>query len=385
MNGKTEPRKGNGDERLSREELEAALASHDGTKRFEVPIAELAKVGKEPPKPATPPMANDPKKANTRPAAAKRPRQPKLEAPKSLLDEILAAGGQTTHVAEAINMANTILTNEGAITTFVETIKGAEALYMNRLGFERIEQDVRQELDGMDLQAIEQKLASWGKEGDSTATALLTPLTAFHKSAVDVLGPLWSLYTEIIRPARRVRTYYELSQLLKRLVEKGLVERLARRHYPEKAIVLGDEQHATGYLPAMERGSVVPMAEAGWPWMKKAEEAAKETLSGRAQKLDKLNEETTPGFMPADVESGKEGVILLRTPGVGLNSGALLRIRNKRFVVIEAVGLRTERKPWMSTDSRRDEWPSKDIHDAFRLWMKSFHEEEPIDPSAKAE
>jgi len=295
----------------------------------------------------------------------------------SLMDEILRAGDALNgeKVAEAIQTAHQILTNASAVAVFANAIISADDLAMQKLGFDRDAGKAQAKWYTLTLVELEKQLRCWAENGDQVAGALLKPLAMFEKSKADVTQQLWRLMTEIIRPTRGVRSYYDLSQLLKKLVDMGLVERLARNCYPEKAVVLGVLQHSTGYLPSMERGMVIPMAEAAWPWIKKAEAQAKQWTENKHKRLVELHSQDT-GMTPVEAENGREGKVFLQ---VGPNSGALLLIGRRRIRFEEIVGLKLSgpARGTLNWNAGQNYWPNDDLYYAFEAWKKSSPPSDP--------
>jgi len=284
----------------------------------------------------------------------------------SLLEEILQAGKMGAQVVQAINMANAILTDKGAVETFVGAVSAADALFVQKFGFNRHQDEVRAELRDMDLQQLEKRLQDWSRSGDEAAKNILTTLAAFKKSAVNVTGPLWQLYSEIVRPAMEVRSYYGLAQLLRQLFAKGLVEKAGWKHYPQRTVVLNDGRSSTGYLPAKNHGNSIPIIEATWPWIKQAEERAAEVAEGRREKLTSMESEAT-GLTPQAALSGEEGKVFFRT---GMSNGALLHIGDKRVRVVQTIGMPYRATGWINLNAGQKAWPDVQLFNLFYAWMK---------------
>jgi len=210
---------------------------------------------------------------------------------------------------------------------------------------------------------LEKQLTEWaGSDDDDTAQKILAGIAPFKK-ALDVVRPLWRVATEIVRPAEEVKVFHQLIKLLVELDEKGLVRKMSgRRNYPSNAIVIGMGHNSTAYIPAM----AIPMAAAGWPWLKKAEERSKLAANERIQKLLKMEEQVTD-LTPAEAAIGKEGHILLRT---GPTNGALLRIKDRQFFIAESVGILIKTHGWKNMTTGEQNWPDSGLYHAFRAWEK---------------
>lgn len=252
--------------------------------------------------------------------------------PVNLLDEILQAGDNLAgnKVAAAIDMANTILTDTRALSTFVTAMRTADKLAVQKLSFEKDECEVRQDWFVLDLKQVQDRLQKWAGQGDAPASAILTSLAAFGKSQVDVVGPLWSLYAEMVRPADSCESYADLSRLVKDLQQNGLADRIRfTGFWPKGAIVLGEKPAWSGYLP-----SSVPMSKAGWQFLLEAETRAKNWADIRQNELSTMKSEAD--LTPEQFRDGNDGLVFIR---VGLSSGALLRARGDSFRVVRAKGI----------------------------------------------
>ncbi len=302
-----------------------------------------------------------------------KPPTPEPAKPASLLEEIFLAGDALSgvDVMGGIAVANSILTNSRAVAIFVKALSEADALAIQKLGFDRLEADVKEEWYALSLAEIETQLRDWVREGSDAPGKMLAVLAAIGGTAktVDAIDPLWRLYVEIVRPARDVQTYYELSQLLKNLNSKGLTETfLDRTNLPADAVTLrGRGWHTTRYLPAMERGKKIPMAEAGWPFIKEAEARAQKWAEERRGRLAELKGSATKDFTPAKAKAGNEGTIFLQT---GPNSGALLQVEKNKVRIAQVVGTMARRTGWMSWDSEQEPWLDENLFNAFQAWKE---------------
>ena len=304
--------------------------------------------------------------------------------PMSLLQRLQQAGQKFkgADVANAIVEANVVLTNTETVSTFVATIDAADALGLQKLAFNDPEGTVREWWLGLPLTEVEVKLKEWRTEGDGVAGEILASLAAYRESAVDVVGPLWRLVNEITRPAREVKTYYQLSQLMKSLLEKGLVEKSQVRGYcPPKAVVLGDNHNRIAYFPANEGGrhsQPIPMVGAGWPFIKQAEARAQEAADARQQELAEMEKQDS-GLTGEQAQEGNGGTIFLRT---GANSGALLEITNRRVRITKALGLKMQGpgRGALSINAGREFWPNDDLFAEFQAWLKTKAPEDTAEP-----
>ena len=336
------------------------------------------------------------KKAEPKKSATPRVRKPKVEKPVVVelaveapkpepsktkpnpLEKIFQAGKAlaAVDVMGGIAVTNSILTNQEAVGTFTKALSEADALAIQKLSFSRSEIEVQEEWYALSLPKIEDHLKVWAEAGSEAAEGVMAVLNAIRETAktVDAIDPLWRLYLEIVRPANNVRSYHDLTELLRELRQKNLVETfMDRNHYPAKAIVTkAGDWHKVVHLPAMEKGKTILMAETGWPFLKEAEDRAKEWAEGRRNRLDELKGSATKGFTSADAEEGKEGTLFLQA---GLNRGALLQIHKTeagiRVRISRAIGmpLRTP-TDWMSWNAKQDAWPERDLFFAFEAWKK---------------
>ena len=290
----------------------------------------------------------------------------------SLLDEITQAGDNLVgeRIVEAIHLANDILANEKAVKAFVNAMIAIDALALNKLSFNRLKDDVRQEWYQLTLQEIDDQLNEWSEDGDANATKILATLNTFKKSQVDVIDPLWKLYTEIVRPANDVKSFADLKQLMHNLHDKDLLEkRMNWRSYPANTVVLGNDEFSVGYLPARENGKKILMIETGWPFVKEAEARVKENRQGKLAELEKL---ATIGFTSSDAKKGVEGFVFLKA---GEDRGVLLQVRKYEEVKIRiyrAIGIKVDPPTnWVEWTIDKKEWISDDLYASFEAWKKS--------------
>ncbi|MCX6724274.1 MAG: hypothetical protein NT155_03855 [Candidatus Staskawiczbacteria bacterium] len=298
---------------------------------------------------------------------------PKPAKPGGLLNLILKAGKNMKgdEVAEAIQEAGAVLTDAGAVATFVEAINLADALAMQKLGFD--DPTVKDWWFQLELPKLEEQLQHWASNGDASAKQILATLSAFRQSQVDVMGPLWRLVNEIVRPANDVRTYHDLSELMKDLLAKGLVDPITPRgrYMPKNAVAIGDYK---GYLPAAERGHPIPMVQAGWPFIKAAEARAQKRVQEQEERVATLERETA-NLSPNEAFAKQEGDVFLK---VGPRSGALLHITNRQIRIVEVIGLKLSGpRNSLFLSSGRNSWPNEDLFRAFEAWRKPIFSDTP--------
>ena len=179
----------------------------------------------------------------------------------------------------------------------------------------------------LSLAKVETEVRRWAKDGNVMAQKLVGLLDAL-KGEVSALDILWKTYTRVVRPANGVRGYNSLKDLLESFEKIHLVNSRdcsEMRFIPDKAIVvrMGDRKWVA-YLPARVNNLVVPEAEKGWDWVKKAEARAVELIMDGMQKSD-------TGLNMGEVKtSGKEGTIFLRA---GAHKGALLEDSGPRRIL----------------------------------------------------
>ncbi len=210
-----------------------------------------------------------------------------------LLSDIMNAGRSLEQVGKSIKIANAILNDPKAIVIFLTAIARADEWATMKKNFDNSAVKVREKWMSMTLPEIMNELSHEETMGDQTAGQILNTLNAYKKSPIDVLEPLWRL-EEIVREANGVDTYFQLGNLLKKLQQKGFVETLSyRKFYPEIAIVVG----GVAYVPMKEQGRILPIAEAGWSFLKQAEIRAKERAADQARQLEEMKASTT-GITP---------------------------------------------------------------------------------------
>jgi len=316
-----------------------------------------------PAKPATQPQQ----------AAVAEPAAPKL----SLKDQILRASQKSGvgGIAVAVQEAKEVLQDTQTVNVFVEAITAADALAIQCGSFDRLEEEVRREWQALSLSQIETRLQTSAENGDYSAKQVLTQLAPFRGSRVDVVGPLWRLYTEIVRPALAVKSYYDLAKLMRSLADKRLVEsQMDRQYYPKGAVLLKNSWHTTAYFPAMERNKPIPMIQAGWPWVLVAEQQCKDAVEDRRKRCAEMMVEDT-GLTPAQAECGTEGKIFLCIDKDN-SRGALLCIKSHRrdpgVRIVKTIGMKVGQPSWIPYDAPVSAWPkdAADVFYAFQAWKK---------------
>jgi len=330
------------------------------------------------------------KPAAKKPDAKKKapPASPAVQIEKSepnLLDSILAAGAAFAghKVVEAISMANTILSNDGAVKTFVDVISAADALAVQKLGFDQLAGNVENDWYEKSFHQLKEQLQKWTSTGDNLAKKILATLAAFEASQADVTTALWQLVNEVVRPAKEVGSYADLNAFMKRLFDAGLVDKRTNQvHYSDKAVMIGSDRANTVYLPAMSHGKVIPMMESGWAFVKEAEKRAKDRVQEQIGTLQDLEHEATAEYWPSDAENGVEGKIFLQ---LSERHGALLLIKQipfekgtgkkketvmcPRVQIIKTVGMR-KMDSLIGYDAGKDAWPDGGLFFAFQAWKK---------------
>lgn len=272
-------------------------------------------------------------------------------------------------VLGGIARADKILTNARAIGIFVDAIGKAEKLAIHELKFGRLESEAKEKWYALSFAEVEAQIQTWAKAGDSTAQGILTVFAQIRKIAdmVDAIKPLWQLYCEVVRSAREVRSYKDLADLMRKLKDSRVVEVFfARRKPPEHAIMVGN----TAYVPAMERGEKVPMADAGWPFLQEAQRRAAKYIEGRKTRTEELRG-SVDNPTPAQVRAGRTGTIWLE---VSDSKGAMALVRKTgelmQVRINQAVGLPLNSTGWMSWDTPQDDWPDPGLFHAFHKWKQ---------------
>ena len=292
-----------------------------------------------------------------------------------LLAQILKAGKKQsgTAVAEALETAHAVLSPEGA-KAFVDALTIAEELAVGKMSFNQSREFAFQDWCKMTLSQQEARLQGWAKAGDVIAAGVIETLNAFRKSTVDVITPMMELVDKVVLPAKAVQNYTDLSNLIRDLQKEGLVEGFVNKHLNNpKAVLIGFPRPAA-YLPAMERGQVIAMAEAGWQFVKEAEEVAKKDGEKRnairEDKMRQLKDQAT--LLPGD-ELGKEGTVFLRASE---RVAALLQIRKSEkgydIRISRSIGIPDMPQPtgWVDIEIDARDWPDRDLYRAFQAWWK---------------
>lgn len=272
-------------------------------------------------------------------------------------------------VLGGIARADKILTNARAIGIFVDAIGKAEKLAIHELKFGRLESEAKEKWYALSFAEVEAQIQTWAKASDTTAQGILTVFAQIRKIAdmVDAIKPLWQLYCEVVRPAREVRSYKDLANLMRKLKASHVVEVFfARRKPPEHAIMVG----STAYVPAMERGEKVPMADAGWPFLQEAQGRAAKYIEGRKTRVEELRG-SVDKLTPAQARAGRAGTIWLE---VSDSKGAMALVRKTgdlmQVRINQAVGLPLNSTGWMSWDTPQDDWPDPGLFHAFHKWKQ---------------
>ena len=269
-------------------------------------------------------------------------------------------------VAGGIARADKILTNARAIGIFVDAIGKAEKLAIHELKFGRLESEAKETWYALSFAEVEAQIQTWAGAGDATAQGILTVFTQIRKIAdmVDAIKPLWQLYCKVVRPANEVRSYSDLSNLLRELRSSNVVQVFTRRKPPEYAIMVGN----TAYVPAMERGEKVPMADAGWPFLQEAQGRAAKYIKGRKTRVEELRG-SVDKVTPAQARAGRTGTIWLE---VSDSKGAMALVRKTgdlmQVRINQAVGLPLNSTGWMSWDTKN--WPDPGLFRAFQKWKQ---------------
>ena len=192
-------------------------------------------------------------------------------------------------------------------------------------------------------------------------------MAGFKESNVGMTERLWGVVQTVVRPARAVTSYRQLSDLINVLAGKNLVYRCDPRE-PE-AIVLGFGRQATGYLPAKKGDKPIAEMEAAWRWMKEAEERAQEVVEEQRAAVEKLRQKAT-GLTPAEAMEGKEGDVFLP---VNKSAGALIHVRSSVpgqpcFRITESVGLYLRKSGIISLMAGKHVWPNENLFRACEAW-----------------
>lgn len=323
------------------------------------------------------PKAAKPKATAKKPPAAKKAPAPKKSAAKKakapkepepdLLGEILGAKTTLDRVGHDIQAANNVLENPDAIQIFVAAIRAADQLARSHARFDT-SFDAKAKWFCLTLEGLERELHEWEDQGETAAVQILDALNKFKKSNVGIIAPLWKLVMEVVRPADKVRSYHDLSQLMQELRDaKVVVSRRTAEDTPPHAIVLG----ATAYLPAMQFGKPTPKAQATWPFLEEAQERARQ---GKNARYVELKGGATVGYKPSDAKAGKEGTIWLE---VAEESGVSTFVRPTqwgiRIELRHAVGIgmpsNQEDITWLAGEAA---WPDRRLFRAFQQWKQGL-------------
>jgi len=274
-------------------------AAPKAQKAPKAPRARKSKAAKtEAPAPASPPAPapaaiTAPPPAAAAPATKPKPTSapvpaPKVE-PKSEANDLLAdiLGGaklEGSAVAAAITTANSILDSKEATRKFLGIMEAVD-----KLGeFHFRGNDGKRRWQALGYGEVKAELQKWADAGDKPAVTALGELAKFERSQVSVVGPLWDVLVDIVRPANEVQSYRALRRLMDGLVQKGVaVISPSYRSFPGTGVVLRKEEAPKkegegGYIcfePAKEGHGKdkkdVPMARAGWQYLVNAKSRLK--------------------------------------------------------------------------------------------------------------
>ena len=295
----------------------------------------------------------------------------KTPAPRTLLDDIADAGAELSGaaIAKAIGMATTVLTDAKYYRVFVEAVAAADLVATFAMRLAEKGDSEAEEWYSLDLQGLRDRLQMWADQGNTSCSKILAALTKFEPLAVDVMDPLWRLVRDFVRPAGKVRTYGDLSQLLRTLEGKGLVARI-HGQYPKNAIALGGEHGSSGYVPTA--GNL--LATTGWTYIMEARGVAEKAAEERREKLAELEHAAT-GLTADQAKAGKEGSLFFRC---GMNGGAVLKVKTIQgkgvhICIIQAIGIRGLRTPttWVPWNLAERSWPDRELFRAFIAWKNA--------------
>jgi hypothetical protein len=314
---------------------------------------------------------------------AKKPEPPTPQKP-ALLANIIKAGQmvQGGKVIQAIETACTILNDSGATTVFMDTLLAADRLAEQKFGFNQQDKAMQQWWTN-GLPAVRAQLRQWASGDDATARDLLRVLDEFGKSRVDLTGPLWKIFAEIIRPCQQIGTYRELTDFMRLLDSKRMLYMLpprAMENPPQDAILLKSKGRMVGFLPARGNNAI----EQAWPWLKKAEARAQEVAEERRRKFEDLEHEAELDAVSANavMVHGDEGKVFL-VINQEASLGVMLHVRNNgtcQVRVTVAVGFPVRPTGWFTWDTPEHLWPDRAIFRAFQVWK---NQKEPAAPPAE--
>ncbi len=300
---------------------------------------------------------------------------PTPEAPKRLsaLEQIRQASKKmgVGNLLASIEEAGEVKSDPEAIKAFLEMIATADTFVDQVVDDPQVQRDWYY----MGLREIEGKLESWAGFGyGDTLNPLLAVLASFKTMRVDVSASLWWLVTEVLRPARRAMSYYDISSFMGPLERAGRVDVIPvgrlKGGEKDRAVIVNWKQEV-GLLPAATSGTPDPLIVAVWPWVKEAEVRAKQSLQVRIDRLNALEKRADP-----NLAKGKDGKVFLRVSDA---QGALVLVRTNgagtSVKVIEVVGLprHMANSAWIRWDAEQKFWPqgTEDIYRAFIAWKKS--------------
>lgn len=267
------------------------------------------------------------------------------------------------NVVESIEEAREVRNDPSSIEVFLDAVDAADRYAAGK-------SDSCLNWRELSLTEMEEQLAIWAKIDHDVVSIILDSFAAFRLK-VSVLESFWRLVPEVLRPAREIRKFYDLSALMSRLEDIGLVvvRRPAELHGEKaKLAVIVQRHEKLAFLPANA------LAEGAWKWVKEAEVRAVADYEQRLARLAALKKEAT-GLRPVQARTGTEGKVFLST---GEGKGALVQVRKNAACVsvkiLEVVGhpLGLEKTGWTNWDAEKRFWPygSEDIFRAFQVWKR---------------
>jgi hypothetical protein len=318
-----------------------------------------------PPPVATVPEVNPTSKPATTP-------KPKLSA----IDQIRAKAKrmQAGNLVDSIEQAREVKNDVGSIEAFLEAVELADSF----ADMKSDREDARQQWYSLGLTEVKERLEDWARSGNATAVRpILDVLEAFNLK-INVTSSLWLLVTEILRPARNIKQYGGLRNLLESLKVQYLKDGKSvvampvngnNLHPDDKVKMIVIPGRDLGYLPVMGD----PQINAVWRWLKVAEARAKEDLDACIARLDELAEEATCQNA-GKVLSGDKGTFLIRPkPESGILFEFFVSERGIMIKAAEVIGIPPRHCPglirWNASGSV---WPqgSGMIFQAFEAWKK---------------
>ena len=259
----------------------------------------------------------------------------------SILSLVLGANSRLTASTIGQDLQNDRdLRTPAGVGAFMNAMVQAEVLGTAKLVWEVGEANAHHQWQAMDLRGVKKELRKWANEdGGENAQGILAIVEAFEKvkAVSDLVGEMWDLYVNVIRPLGQVTGIVRLHELLQRIYkqEKGvLMYREPKKGHreetsPKKVVLTNNTDRGTVavvYQPwADSDNKVSPKAEACWKYVVDAHNRVqgKNGLTFEGLQAEAEATETTPENI-VEKKSGK--IFLAPKMGTGPKRGALLAV-----------------------------------------------------------